>query len=264
MTRLFPLLCLGSLLAVSAHGYELRFQQAEYQVITGQVYEVRVLIDPVPTNGLFSVGVRMNYDSNFVQVVSTNDIILPAALDSNGLGGPSLKELRPGSAAGAGALDLEATNAYAQAKVMTFRLQNLAASGTVYQLDLDFFFDTNTNRADFVAFTNGEVLDARITNQVSSTVRVVSGNLEPEPVTIVDLSPPLAAVGRLAFTNITTALFDYVLEANTNEVDDLGWMPVAGGVLSTNAPGQFEFSLPVPSLSLPIQHYRIQTFIRSP
>jgi hypothetical protein len=144
---------------------DVRFPQQMYTAVANQDFTVTVVFDavagtpgedPAPL-GLFSVGVALRFDPAKAQVLDVSSVVLPAALNSNGAGGPADKTATAGLAGAAGALDLSATSGYAGTLLTTVTLRNLATTGT-YALSLERYYPTKTNFLDY----GGNDLDGQI------------------------------------------------------------------------------------------------------
>src|SRR5687768_6833611 len=83
--------------AVAAEGpvrFTIRFEQERYPVSPGETFPVRVLISPVPANGLFSYGIRLVAAATNARVNQASAIQPGAGLNFNGvLGAPAVKQI---------------------------------------------------------------------------------------------------------------------------------------------------------------------------
>ncbi|MCP4708145.1 MAG: hypothetical protein GY869_05945 [Planctomycetes bacterium] len=174
----------------------LSFDQDQYSITPGSTFAVQVLLDPVPSVGLFSMGVKVTYDGSNAMVADYDSIVLPAAINSIGLVGPPLKSIDNNSAgfsfasAAAGVVDFIG---YTNPLLVTIYLTDLtpaSATPTSYDLGLDFYFNGPT-QANFVDF-NGNVLDPDITNMIPATVMVDQSYIIPAPPALA-----LALIGSL-------------------------------------------------------------------
>jgi len=187
-----------SLLAVSAFicfpsfssAISIQFDRDMYAIRPGDSFAVHVLIDPVPEPGLFSLGLRVLYDDNEVQLHSMDDIILPAALNSDGFGGDPWKEIDQevnGLFYGGVAAGVVQWEGYRDPLLATFQFTDKTSPSSTpysYNLQLDLFLEGLSNFVDF----NGEELDGRITSLGSAAVYVEPAqHIIPEPATAIGL-----------------------------------------------------------------------------
>jgi len=143
------------------------FDRSQYDVLPGQVFQAQLLLDmdtntagdQVPAAGLFSMGAQVSYAPASAQVAGPDSILLPAALNGNGIGGPPYKTAGAGVAGFAGALDLSATEGYKGALLGTISIQDLAVGTSSYALNLSKYFPTKANFVDF----EGNTLDSALT-----------------------------------------------------------------------------------------------------
>jgi hypothetical protein len=142
------------------------FDQDIYRISPGETFAVRVLFDwdgdpangeqPHPPTGLFSMGVRVMFDSAQAVVGSYGDIVLPAELDGDGLGGPAPKDIGPGYAGAFGGADPFGQQGYADTWLATFMVTDLSvvAPGS-YDLGLDFYYPRAGTQSNFTDYDGG-------------------------------------------------------------------------------------------------------------
>ncbi len=234
------------LLSSSAPAARLHFEQSAYAVTAGETLQVRVLVDmdeavpgdQIPSGGLFSMGVRVTFSPSGVALPGADNLVLPAELNGNGLGGLPEKRIGPDYVGAAGAIAFESNEGYQNPLMLTVNIADLSP-GT-YSLGLGLLLDGTL--ANFVDFATGAVLDAQITNFVSATVVVQSLAARP---TILGIDEPVAGVTRIicASTNVTAA--DVTVEGTHTLVSPgVSWGVEPGVSIVTNAPGLYAISLP--------------------
>ena len=138
------------------------FDQDEYAVQPGQDFQVQVLLDAddtqtgtqALTGGLLSMGIMLTFDSASANVASTNMIVIPPELNSDGLGGPAFKTVGAGFAGASGALSLSATEGYDGAMLATITVTNLASLGSSYDLNLGLYRTVGDNFVRYGEFQN--------------------------------------------------------------------------------------------------------------
>ena len=221
----------------------LRFDRPVYDVVPGESFNVQVFLDmddavpgnQPPTSGFLSMGTRVLFDQALAQVTNVNDITVVPELDSDGLGGPAGKEAEPGNAGAFGVLPFGAPNAYFGTLLVTITIENLAARGT-YTLTPAFF-----NNPPVVNFVDNLVgsLDSAITNFVTSVVRVASG------VRITEVNPLGGDQIAIHFTDAGGAASGWQLECANSIIGDPDWTETEPAILSTNAPGTFQWTVEV-------------------
>ena len=159
------------------------FDQERYEVQPGEDFPVQILLDADGeqlgmqslANGLLSMGAMMTFESSNANIASTDMIVLPPELNSDGLAGPAYKTVAPGSAGASGALILSATEGYDGALLATITVTNLAPLGSEYELNLDVYRAVGDN---FVRYGEFQNFDSSV-GFGSATVVVV-----PEPTTL--------------------------------------------------------------------------------
>ena len=161
-------------LAGSARAARLHFGQTNYTVTAGGTFQAQVYLDmneaaagdQMPATGLFSMGVKVILDPLKATVQSTNSIAMPAAIDSDGLGGPGIRAVGQGYAQAAGVVPGAA--GYTNALLATVTIKDVSP-GT-YQLNLGFYHSAPPwdNFLDML----GNRLDGQINNFVPATVQV--------------------------------------------------------------------------------------------
>ncbi len=189
-----------------------------------------------PTNGLYSFGAKVLFDTRGLSVSSTNDITIPPELDGNGLFGPAQRTLGSGSAGAAGAVAFTATNGYAGTKVMSVRFNVLTAG--VHKVRIAFFHDPPV--ANFVDF-GGRTLDAQITN--FSPCVVWSGVRGPR---IQTLRRTGSNTVRVVFVNPDFAASSFFLEGAASPTQ-VTWQVDGAARFSAGTNGLYEFECNSPA-----------------
>ena len=142
---------------------EIRAVPSVSNVLPGQEYAIQLLIDgdtttpgdqPVPNGGLMSAGVSIKFDPSKASITDFSRIIIPAGLDSDGLGGAATRRNDPGDVGYTGFIPLGNPN-YTDSLLATIFLVNNATSGS-YSLRPDLFFPLADPRENFV---NGQLVD---------------------------------------------------------------------------------------------------------
>jgi hypothetical protein len=127
-----------------------RFDQDVYAVQPGETFAVKLLLDvdetlpgyQLPDSGLFSMGIKLLFDSSNAVVTSVDSIVIPDPLNSDGLGGDAPREVGQGFAGAAGARPLGSTEGYSDPLLVTILVTDLNALDPAesYDLNLDFFY----------------------------------------------------------------------------------------------------------------------------
>jgi len=164
-------------------GVQAIFDEDEYVVQAGQDFQVQVLLDgddalsgnQALPNGLLSMGFMVTFDGANADVASTDLIVLPSELNSDGLGGPAYKTVGSGFAGASGALGLSATEGYGDSLLATITVANLAPADSTYDLSLGLYRTVGDN---FVRYGEFENFDCCV-GLGTATVNVV-----PEPASI--------------------------------------------------------------------------------
>jgi len=151
----------------NASDYTVSFDKQEYLVHTGGSFTVQLHIDPIPAEGLYSMGVKITFPVSKLQVLQISDIIVPPPLNSDGWGGPPDKSLGNGYAGAAGAVVV--FEPYLDSLILSVLLHDLTPE-TVgfeqYPLNVELFYlPPKTNFVDFegqdvdslIAFGNASV-----------------------------------------------------------------------------------------------------------
>jgi hypothetical protein len=180
VTAIAALACVG-LATTSQAGVIVHFDQAAYSVSPGGTVSVQVLLDmdsttvgdQVPANGLLSMGFKITYPGAKVEVTDASAIVLPAELNSDGLGGPAPRAFGAGYVGAAGALSLSATSGYKNSLLATVTIHDLAPAQDSYTLALGKYYQPGDNFVQYGALQN---FDSSISFG-TATVNVV-----PEPV----------------------------------------------------------------------------------
>jgi len=170
---------------------QVHFDQGEYHILPGQTFQIQILLDmdsaaagdQIPSAGLFSMGTMMTWNAPNASVADIAAIVLPGALNSNGVGGLPDKTVGAGLAGFAGALDLSATEGYKNSLLATISITDSSVPHTYpYTLSLDKYYAApKTNFMDFA----GNGLDGSLTFGTATVT--------PEPATLL-----LLALGGLA------------------------------------------------------------------
>lgn len=174
------LLFAASSLAHSAVTME--FERETYFVEPGKSFEVRVFLDgdgntpglqKLP-EGLFSFGVRVDFDPNAVSLSDVAGIQVPSALDFNGFSSGAARATGQGFAGAKGNIDQSLFRPYADSLLATFQFRDLGGDKP-YRLDLKIFRTLGDSEQVFLD-GSGAVLDRDV---VLSSAQVTA---VPEPV----------------------------------------------------------------------------------
>jgi hypothetical protein len=124
------------------------------------------------------MGISLTFDGAKASVADTSKIVLPLALQDDGVGGQPLKAVGPGSARVFGSENIfTATEGYAGTLLATFNISDLAPQGDSYTLTLARYSSSPTF-SNFVDW-GGNAFDSQLSFG-SATVNVV-----PEPASLV-------------------------------------------------------------------------------
>lgn len=183
---------------VQAANYVVHFDQDEYIVNgPGDTIQMQVLIDSNPATpqddpvleGLFSFGVRTDFNSAKALIASAADIDVEPALNYFGFAAGAFKQVQPGFGGGKGNINQNAPfSPYPGTLLMEVTLTNLASAVDSYPVSLDFFRTVGPNEQLFLNGL-GVVLDPQIEFR-PSLVRVV-----PEPGALVLTMLTIACLG---------------------------------------------------------------------
>jgi hypothetical protein len=183
-----PLLVKGSAVALAAwplvsHAqgtFSVHFEQPNYLIQPGGTIPVNVVIDPLPSSGLFSYGVNVNFDPARALLESMG-IHVPPPLDFNGVLGPgALAASGTGFAAvkGTVSFSVQPLTPYSGALLATFLVTDKSALvGSSYTLGLSLFRTLGPGETVFVD-GKGNSLDGSLAFG-STLIEVV-----PEPGTV--------------------------------------------------------------------------------
>lgn len=161
---------------------QVHFDQGDYLISPGQTFQVQILLDmdtsvtgdQVPAAGLFSMGAQMTWGASNASVVDIAAIVLPSALNGDGIGGPPYKAVGSGFAAFAGAESLSATEGYKDPLLATISITDSSVLHTYpYTLSIGLYYAVpKTNFMDFA----GTDLDGSLTFGTATVT--------PEPATL--------------------------------------------------------------------------------
>jgi hypothetical protein len=230
--------------AGSALAARLHCDQTTYVVAPGASFPVKIYLDmneavggdQMPATGLFSMGVAVTFASSNAVVLSTNDIAIPAGINTDGWGGPGIREVAAGSGRAAGVIPLGAPSGYTNSLMATVTVKSLA-SGT-YQLGLALYRVAPWD--NFLDF-QGVKLDGLITNFVGATVQVQAAGA-PE---VRGLSRQTGAVLRIMFANTNFTAASVGVQASPTILPTASWTPEPAAVIRTNSPGQYQADIPL-------------------
>ena len=142
--------------------FTVRFDRPQYDIAPGEVFPVKLLIDPIPPTGLHSFGVRLKFDSTHASVGDASAVIPAPPLDFDGVRGPgAMKAVGSGYAAVKGTVDgsVQPPVFYTQEILATFPVADLAPGP--YTLKAEFFNTLGPTEQIFVDGL-GSVLDSQI------------------------------------------------------------------------------------------------------
>lgn len=157
--------------------FRVHFDQAVYLTQPGGVVPLSVSIAPVPSEGLYSYGVSIEFDPAKA-VLALAGIEAAPPLDNNGVAGiGALKAAREGFGGVKGTVNFAGSppQSYSGALVATFFLTDRSLTpGNSYSVDLGFFRTLGASETIFVD-GSGKSMDARIVFE-PAVIQVV-----PEP-----------------------------------------------------------------------------------
>ncbi len=171
---------------------DVRFSQDTYSVAPGEVFTVTAVISPVPTNGIYSFGVRIDFPPEQARVLSVQAIQVNRVLDQDGpRQNSAVAGFGSGFAAAKGTADFhsELRPVSNDAALVAFEVQDLGADDS-YTISLSPFNTLGPTEQVFVDGA-GKVLDpevrfgeARVNRFVkpplSGDILVVRGRSHPE------------------------------------------------------------------------------------
>ena len=149
--------------ALAQPSFAVRFDRERYDINPGETFAAQLLIDPVPTSGLFSFGVTVKFDATHSQVADASGITPVAPLDFNGVkGSGAIKSVAVDHAAAKGTVDFfqQPKEASQSALLATFLITD--KSPGPYQLSAEFFNTLGPSEEIFVDGA-GNVLDPQLT-----------------------------------------------------------------------------------------------------
>lgn len=167
-------------LTAAEPAYHLRFDRSQYVINPGQEFEVQVLIDPVPPEGLFSFGVLLGFPQTNAVVIGASSIQPVTILSHDGPRGSSpVVGFGPGFAAAKGSADLfdERRPSSTNALLVTFLVRDQRAGA--YSLSLTNFNTLGPSEQIFVDGAGG-VLDPLLTFGRATVVYGGGGALEAQ------------------------------------------------------------------------------------
>jgi len=233
---------LAILLASEAQAARLHFGQASYSVAAGGTFQVQVYLDmneaatgdQMPATGLFSMGVKVTVDPSKAVVESVSDIVIPEAIDTDGLGGLGIREIGSGYARAAGVIPWAATQGYANPLLVTVTMRSLPGVTGSYPLTLGFYRDAPWD--NFLDF-QGNKLDGQITSFVGSTVTVIA---VVEPPRITGFSRSAAEELTIAFVDPNPVVSTYNAEVCWNAAPVGPWIQITSAVITSSGPGSYQ------------------------
>ena len=155
----FPLAAMGQ------GTFRVHFDQATYAVTPQGTVAVGVVIDPTPSAGLFSFGLKVTFNEALARIESATAVSVPPPIDFNGVAGPgALRVLASGSVGVKGTVDffVSPIPAYDGALLATITLRDLSGRiGTASPLNLEIFRTLGPSESVFVDGA-GTVLDERL------------------------------------------------------------------------------------------------------
>jgi hypothetical protein len=152
----------GCVLSAWGQGVKIRFNQAEYTARPSESVSLGVELESALSEGLFSYGVLLVYDPVMGGVVDAASILVPPALNFDGVRGPgAFKQIGSGTAGVKGTVDFFAQSAeyYTGTALATFTVT--PETPGEYQLMLKLFNTLGPTESIFVA-GDGSKLDDQI------------------------------------------------------------------------------------------------------
>jgi hypothetical protein len=139
-----------------------------YEVTPGEVFDISVYLDAedgIPgdqalPNGLFSYGVKLEFDPDKLTLVGPNAIRVPSALDFNGFSAGAARQIGDGFAGVKGNIDQLSFEPYEGSWIASFLVKDISAGG-VYEVQLSPHRTLGPSEQLFVDGA-GEVLDAQL------------------------------------------------------------------------------------------------------
>ncbi len=172
---------LVSLLPQVSHAqgtFQVRFAENQYVIEPGASVKAALVIDPLPSEGLFGFAARLVYDGKFLRIDGVGAITLPAALDNDGVFGPgAFKAVESNAAAVRGSVDplLARPGAYRGQELATFTITDVSGTvGSSSEVKIEFFRTLGPTETTFVS---GDGLDLDRQIQFSTSIFQVV----PEP-----------------------------------------------------------------------------------
>ena len=168
------LACGLALLATSAPAatnYLVTFDREQYVIRGGETFPVQVLINPAPTNGLYSFGVELRIDSTNARISGVGAVAVPADYSFDG---PRallpVVAVESNSAAVKGTVEFHSSGTHpsSNALLTTFYVTDLGPGP--YDLKLGFFNTLGATENIFVDGA-GAILDAGLAFTTASVVR---------------------------------------------------------------------------------------------
>jgi hypothetical protein len=152
-----------------------------YEVTPGEVFDIRVYLDADDSlpgdqtlpNGLFSYGVKLEFDPDRLTLVGADAIQVPDALNFNGFSAGAARQTGVGFGAVKGNIDQVGADPYAGSLIASFRVSDTSAGGA-YEVRLSPHRTLGPSEQLFVDGA-GEVLDAQMQFGTAQIVAV------PEP-----------------------------------------------------------------------------------
>jgi len=124
-------------------GVSIRTELDRYEIRPGEEFDIRVFLDANDgaggvqklLNGLYSYGVKLEFDPTKLMVSGLDAIRVPAGLNFNGFSAGAARQMGSGYAAVKGNIDQSAFVPYADTLLATFHVKDLSGGGQ-YQVSL--------------------------------------------------------------------------------------------------------------------------------
>jgi hypothetical protein len=204
--------------------FRVRFDQTEYAAVPGEPVTVRLLLDPVPSSGLFSFGIKLTFEADRAKVVDTSAITVVPPLDFNGFfGAGAFKEVGPGFAGVKGTVNVIAQPlvTYSGPLLATFSMTLTGTSPAHLGLEL---FRTVSPNEDLFIDGNQVTLDSGLTFGSATLNPVAGSGLRVE----IKQAVSSGQTQHITLSFPTCASMNYTVEAREVLPAGTQWQPLPG------------------------------------